>query len=50
MLNVGINNCRYKKKTMKPNGSGDIENTDREYEPVADMDGLFLYFSNGNGQ
>jgi hypothetical protein len=35
MLNVGINNCHYKKKTMKPDGSGDIENTDREYEPVS---------------
>jgi hypothetical protein len=35
MLNVGINNCRYKKKTKKPDSSGDIENTDREYEPVS---------------
>jgi hypothetical protein len=36
MLNVGINNCRYKKKTKKPDGSGGIENTDREeYEPVS---------------
>jgi hypothetical protein len=35
MLNVGINNCRYKKKTKKPDSSGDIENTDREYEPIS---------------